>query len=53
MCNFHKLFLYVFIAVCQRVYKDRATDVNIKEAVGDWLNQAKVRKIRRWLLFSI
>lgn len=39
----------IFIAACQRVFKDMATEVKMKEAVGDWLNQAKVRKIRRLL----
>ncbi|GBM80356.1 hypothetical protein AVEN_16451-1 [Araneus ventricosus] len=36
----------IFIA-CQRVFKDIATEVKVREAVADWLNQAKVRKIRR------
>ncbi|XP_054719106.1 uncharacterized protein LOC129228450 [Uloborus diversus] len=32
---------------CRRVYKDQGTDSVIKLAIGDWLNQAKVRRTRR------
>ncbi|XP_054707786.1 uncharacterized protein LOC129217500 [Uloborus diversus] len=32
---------------CQSVFRDLATEVKMKEAVGDWLNQAKVRRTRR------
>lgn len=34
-------------SACRRVFKDQATEVQIKEAIADWLHQAKVRRNRR------
>ncbi|GBM32078.1 hypothetical protein AVEN_150067-1 [Araneus ventricosus] len=42
----HNVFLYVSVVACQRVFKDMATEVKVKEAVADWMNQAKVRIIQ-------
>ncbi|CAL1270302.1 unnamed protein product [Larinioides sclopetarius] len=37
----------LIFSACQKVFKDLATEVKVKEAVRDWLQQAKVRKMRR------